>query len=127
MPNIGKTAFSFNQPTSEKLREDVKFEGRNNSRDSNSHLPNVVAMDSRGNNNKNREEKRKSTEDTEDKEREKGWEPRRYDNQAESEAEEKNLLQLKRALFKHDQINEVPGEKFYKTIHLLNNCQSGLK
>lgn len=75
-------------------------------------------MAAQTNPNQNRGERGKSREDTVDEQRNENGEYRFHDNQTEviqsisSETEEKNLLQLKRALFKHDQINEVPGEIF---------------
>ena len=75
-------------------------------------------MAAQSNPNQNRGERGKSRENTVDDERNDNGEYRSHDNQPEviesisSETEEKNLLQLKRALFKHDQINEVPGEIF---------------
>ena len=79
----------------------------------------AVAMAAQSNPNQNRGERGNSRDVTVDEERNENGEYRFHDNQPEvirsisSETEEKNLLQLKRALFKHDQINEVPGELFY--------------
>ena len=95
----------------EKLRENGKFEGTNNSVENN--LPNIVAMDIHGKNYENGRERRKCREDTENEDRKDDGEYQLHSNSSESnfsEAEEQSLLKLKRALFKHDQINEVPGE-----------------
>ena len=115
----------------EKLRENGKFEGTNNSVDNN--LPNIVAMDIHGKNYENGRERRKCREDTENEDRKDDGEYQLHSNSSESnfsEAEEQSLLKLKRALFKHDQINEVPGEIseilfiiiIYSIIKLLRCC-----
>ena len=95
----------------EKLRENGKFGRTNNSVENN--LPNIVAMDSHGKNNEKEGERRKGREDTENENKKDDGEYQLHNNSSESnfsEAEEQSLLKLKRALFKHDQINEVPGE-----------------
>ena len=75
-------------------------------------------MDSQRRNNETEGEERKGREDTDIETRKERVE--NHPSQSSfSEAEEKGLLQLKRALFKHDQINEVPGEIPYIPILLL--------
>ena len=101
--------FSHNQPSFVNSRENGKFRETNDLEENNDQLQHSVAMDSQANNNENGGEERKGREDTDDENRkERGA---NHPSQSSfSEAEEKGLLQLKRALFKHDQINEVPGE-----------------
>ena len=109
-PNLEETEnFSHNQPSFENSRENGKFKGKNDLEESNYQLQHSVAMASHENRNEKGGEERKGREDTDDANRkERGA---NHPSQSSfSEAEEKGLLQLKRALFKHDQINEVPGE-----------------
>ena len=72
-------------------------------------------MDSQLRNNETEGEERKGREDTDIENRKERVE--NHPSQSSfSEAEEKGLLQLKRALFKHDQINEVPGKMAHKRV-----------
>ena len=105
--------FFDNRSTIESRRDNGKFRGTNDSQVNNDCLTNLVAMDSHGNRNKNEEERENRREDTDEEARQHHKPHRQLQPQSSfSEEEEKSLLQLKRALFKHDQINEVPGEIF---------------